>query len=132
MFGRNFGYLRMIFVVLILASAVYAEDASETGELDISKPSETECGNGTGIVSFTCNIMLTLLTLGPLIAVIAIVLGGIVYVYASVFVTADQRGRYHTLATNLALGGIILLALVGGVGYIVTAGKGLLVTESTG
>lgn len=96
------------------------------GELDYSNPIETSCGGGGGIVDFTCNIMRTLLILGPLIAVIALILGGILYIYASVFVTADQRGRYHTLATNLAVGGLILAVLVGGSGLIVQAAMGFL------
>jgi hypothetical protein len=96
--------------------------------LDYSNPIETSCTGNGGIVDFTCNIMKTLLTLGPMIAVLAIVLGGVVYIYASVFVTADQRGRYHTLATNLAIGGLILAVLVGGAGLIVQAGMQFLTT----
>ncbi|MDD5172110.1 MAG: hypothetical protein PHF60_03685 [Candidatus ainarchaeum sp.] len=102
--------------------------AAEGETIDLSNPSEASCGDSGNIVDFTCNIMKTLLTLGPMIAIIALVLAGITYVYANVFVTADQRGRYHTLATSLALGAIILLALVGGAGAISSAGSKLLTT----
>lgn len=108
---------------IVLAGVFAAEDT-----IDLSNPAEAVCPGGGNIVDFTCNIMKTLLTLGPMIAIIALVLAGIIYVYANVFVTADQRGRYHTLATSLAVGAIILLALVGGAGAINTAGSKLLTT----
>jgi hypothetical protein len=73
--------------------------------------------------------MKSLLTIGPMLAIIGLLVAGMIYIYASVFVTADQRGRYHTLATNLAIGSVILAALVGGAGFIAKAGKGFLVTS---
>ncbi len=102
--------------------------ASSSSGIVYSKPVETTCGDSGSIVDFTCNIMVTLLTLGPMLAIMALVLGGITYVYANVFVTADQRGKYHSLATNLAIGGLILAALVGGAGIIVDAGMQFLTT----
>jgi hypothetical protein len=111
---------KYILGILLLSVLVFAGGDGEG--LDYDEPVETSCGDSGSIVDFTCNIMKTLLMLGPMIAVLAIVLGGITYVYASIFVTADQRGRYHTLATNLAVGGLILAVLVGGSGMIVQAG----------
>ena len=115
-----------ISLVLLSAMGLIFAGGGDDG-LDYSNPLETSCGGG-GLLEFTCNIMRTLLLLGPMLAVMALVLGGITYVYASVFVTADQRGRYHTLATNLAIGGLILAALVGGAGIIVQSGMQLLTT----
>lgn len=109
-------YLPLLFAM----GLVFAGSGGEG--LDYSNPMETSCPGNGGIVDFTCNIMKTLLILGPMLAVMALVVGGITYVYANVFVTADQRGKYHTLATNLALGGLILAAIVGGAGIIVNAG----------
>ena len=108
-----------MLAILILSALAFASGDGEA--VNYSNPVETSC-EGSGIVGFTCNIMKTLLTLGPMIAIVAVVLGGVTYVYASIFVTADQRGRYHTLATHLAVGGLILAALVGGAGIIVQTG----------
>lgn len=105
---------------LLLLSTVMASGEGTEG-LNFSNPVKTTC-SGSGIVAFTCNIMKTLLVLGPMIAVLALVLGGVIYIYANVFVTADQRGRYHTLATNLAIGALLLAAIVGGAGIIVNEG----------
>ncbi len=114
----------LIVMAAVLVGAAFAADGGNA--IDLSNPQEASCGSSGNIVDFTCNIMKTLLQLGPMIAIIALVLAGITYVYANVFVTADQRGRYHTLATSLAVGAIILLALVGGAGAISSAGMKLL------
>lgn len=113
------GKWRGLILLLLIAGILYAEGEGSPG--DISSPATMTC-SGENIVGFTCNIMQTLLTLGPMIAIMALVLGGIIYVYANVFVTADQRGRYHSLATSLAIGALILAALVGGAGFITQAG----------
>lgn len=114
----------LIVLAAMFAGAAFAGDSGN--DIDLSNPQEASCGDSGNIVDFTCGIMTTLLKLGPMIAIISLVLAGITYVYANVFVTADQRGRYHTLATSLAVGAIILLALVGGAGAISTAGMKLL------
>jgi len=113
-------------VLIIIALFTLAGLAAAAEEIDLSHPTEANCRDSGNIVDFTCQIMKTLLKLGPMIAIIALILAGIIYVYANVFVTADQRGRYHTLATSLAVGAIILLALVGGAGAINQAGQKLL------
>jgi hypothetical protein len=109
-------------IVLSLIVLFGASIAADAGTIDLSNPREATCGSSGNIVDFTCTIMKALLQLGPMIAIIALVLGGIIYIYANVFVTADQRGRYHTLATSLAIGALILLAIVGGAGAITSAG----------
>lgn len=116
--------LKSTMLWLLLSGIFFAAGSgSNTNDMgSISKPSEMECGSKGDLVGFTCQIMQALLKLGPMVAVIALVLGGIIYIYAGVFVTADQRGKYHTLATSLAVGALILAALVGGAGWIVTAG----------
>ncbi len=111
-----------MYKIVILSLLLVGFAFSQGEGIDFSNPVETSCSGNGGIVDFTCNIMKTLLVIGPMLAVMALVLAGILYVYASVFVTADQRGKYHTLATNLAIGGIILAAIVGGAGIIVNAG----------
>jgi|GEM_PF-3880707 len=116
MFEMNFFRMRNLLVLLILASVIIGQDA------DFSDPMEMDCEANSGIENFTCNIMKTLLNLGPMVAIIALLVGGVIYVYANIFVTADQRGRYHSLATSLAVGAVILAALVGGVGFITNAG----------
>jgi hypothetical protein len=105
--------------LIVITGAIAAADS---GAIDLSNPREAACGTSGNIVDFTCTIMKTLLNLGPMIAIIALVLGGIIYIYANVFVTADQRGRFHTLATSLVVGALILLAIVGGAGAITSAG----------
>ena len=115
-------------IALTLIVLVGALSAAEPGTIDLSNPREASCGQSGNIVDFTCTIMKALLQLGPMIAIIALVLGGIIYIYANVFVTADQRGKYHTLSTSLVVGALILLALVGGAGAITSAGMKFLGT----
>jgi hypothetical protein len=117
------GWVMIGFLALMVGSLV-AQTANQ--DYDVSDPTATACGESGNILDLTCIVMKALLNLGPMLAIIALVLGGIIYIYANVFVTADQRGRYHTLATSLVVGAIILLALVGGAGTIVGAGKTLI------
>lgn len=121
-----FGKLKYLFFALCLLGVLAAQSGGTTGSgivVDYSTPSQTTCSNTGNITDFTCQMMEALLGLGPMIAIIALVLGGIIYVYANVFVTADQRGRYHSLAMNLAIGAIILAAIVGGAGVITQASQ---------
>lgn len=112
-----------LLFVLLLGGLVAAQAAD--GEFNYENPSATSCSS-TGFEGFVCGIMKTLLKIGPMIAVIALVLAGFIYIYANVLVTADQRGKYHTLATSLAVGAVILAALVGGAGLIAQAGTSFL------
>jgi len=108
---------KSILLLLLLSGVLFAQEEG----VDYSDPATTSCDD-TGIVGLACNTMQVLLALGPFLAIIALLLGGMIYIYANIFVTADQRGRYHSLATSLAVGAIILAALVGGAGLIVEGG----------
>ncbi len=112
--------MKTVLLAVLLSALAFAQAAGAA--LNVDKPEETVCGTGQDFKSFACSVMLYLLQLGPIVAVIALVVGGAIYVYANVFVTADQRGKYHTLAVNLAIGALILAALVGGAGILVKSG----------
>jgi hypothetical protein len=124
-----FKKIMLIFMVLSIAGILGAQ-ATDTN-LNMENPVKSECKNGSGIEVFMCNIMVTLLNLGPIVAILGFVIAGVIYVYANVFVTADQRGRYHTLATNIAVGAIILAAIVGGAGFLTQAGMTFLEPATT-
>lgn len=128
------GKLRWILWVMGLFGVAFANSGAGGGGAGsgvvLDNPTKQACGSDGGIVAFTCNIMKTLLTLGPMIAVMALLVGGVIYVYASVFVTADQRGRYHSLATSLVIGALILAALAGGADFVINAGLKLLTASS--
>jgi len=118
---------KTVLLVLLLLGMAFAQAGGDTGTgLNLDNPVQTQCSTSGDIMGFTCNIMEYLLELGPMVAVIALVLGGLVYIYANMFVTADQRGRYHTLATNLIIGALLLAALVGGAGIVVKNGMNFL------
>jgi len=88
------------------------------------------CGSTGNVIDFTCGIMQALLTLGPYVAVLSLVVAGIIYGYSNVFVTADQRGRYHTLSMNIVIGALILAAICGAAGLLTQKGLALLKTSS--
>jgi len=118
-----FRKIQMILFAVCLAGVALAQTA-QSG-IDYSDPMKTEC-TGSGVFVFTCDMMKTLLAIGPMVAVLALVLGGIIYVYANAFVPADQRGKYHSLAVSLVVGALILAALVGSAGTIIKVGSTLL------
>jgi hypothetical protein len=122
---------KIMFVFMLLSIAGVLSAQGDTTNLNLEDPVQSECKNGSGIEIFMCNIMVTLLNLGPIVAVLGFVTAGVIYVYANVFVTADQRGRYHTLATNIAVGAIILAAIVGGAGFLTKAGMTFLEPGTT-
>lgn len=111
------------FLVLLLAGLVAAQAGADS--INYENPAATNC-SGSGFEKFVCELMLSLLKIGPMISVIALVIAGIIYIYANVLVTADQRGKYHSLATSLAVGALILAALVGGAGLLTQAGTSFL------
>ncbi len=102
--------------------------AAESGDV-YSNPAGVTCG-GIGLVNSTCQIMQTLLTLGPYFAIIALLIAGFIYVYAHMFVSADQRGKYNTLCASLAVGALVLAALVGASGLIIKSGTQFLTAPS--
>jgi hypothetical protein len=53
-----------------------------------------------------------LLAVGPIVAVILIVLGGLAYGFATVQ-PSDQRGKYVTTAYALIAGGVVVAAITG-------------------
>lgn len=122
---------KIMFVLMLLSLAGVVAAQESTTNLNLEDPALSKCEKGSGIEIFMCNIMVTLLNLGPIVAVLGFVIAGVIYVYASVFVTADQRGRYHTLATNIAVGAIILAAIVGGAGFLTQAGMTFLKPGAT-
>lgn len=124
-----FKWAGIVSSFLIAFSLIAAAD--DAGGDIYSNPAAVAC-SGIGLVKTTCDIMHTLLVLGPMIAIIALLLAGVIYVYAHVFVTADQRGRYHTLATGLAVAALILAAIVGGSGLIIKSGTEFLKTPTGG
>jgi len=116
--------IRAALLCAMLAAVSFA--GSSTTE---DSPLTTPC-SGTDLKGFVCNIKETLLYIGPMISVIALVLGGILYISAQIFVSAESRGRYQNVATSLIIGAIVLAALVGGAVSIYEATKGLLVSSS--
>jgi hypothetical protein len=65
-----------------------------------------------GILETLTDIENTLLQIGPIISVILIVLGGIVYGIAQTQ-PSDQRGKYITTAYAMIIGGIVVAAITG-------------------
>jgi len=80
----------------------------------------------SGIVNLISGIKDTLLSLGPNIAVILIVLGGIVY-GLSYTQPASQRGQWQSIGIGLFVGGIIVGALTGAAEMIASTSQTLLV-----
>ncbi len=113
------------WILLCVLIGLLAADGTQ----DISNPAAISCG-GIGIMTLTCNVMHALLQIGPMFAVIALILAAIIYVYAHMFISADQRGRYNTLSTTLALGALILAAVVGASGVIIKSGTEFLTTPT--
>lgn len=64
------------------------------------------------IISLVDSIKSTLLELGPNIAIILIVMGGIIY-GISYLQPAQARGRWQSLAMGIVIGGIIVAAITG-------------------
>lgn len=64
------------------------------------------------VVDTLAGIEGTLLQIGPMVAVILIVLGGLSYGLAQAQ-PSDQRGKYITTAYALIAGGIVVAAITG-------------------
>ena len=87
----------MLFAVLFAQSG---NSGDGSNALNLEKPAETQCGTSGNFVDFSCNIMKALLKLGPIVAVIALIAGGAIYIYAQMFVTADQSWIDHVTKTG--------------------------------
>ncbi len=65
-----------------------------------------------GLEILASSIEQFLLTIGPVISIILIVLGGIVYGLAQTQ-PADMRGKWQTAAISMFIGGIIIAVVTG-------------------
>ncbi len=59
------------------------------------------------------SISVVLMNIGPTLSLILILISGIIYALAQAQ-PAEQRGKWMGLAINFFIGGIILIAIVGG------------------
>ncbi|MEM4634072.1 MAG: hypothetical protein QW275_02865 [Candidatus Anstonellaceae archaeon] len=78
-----------------------------------------------GIVDTLSSVEGVLLQVGPIISVILIVLGGIVYGLAQTQ-PSDQRGKYITTAYAMIAGGIVVAAITGAANLIAQNSANLL------
>ena len=78
-----------------------------------------------GLVDSLTGVEGTLLTIGPIISVILIVLGGLSYGLAQAQ-PSDQRGKYITTAYALLAGGIVVAAITGAATLIASSSANLL------
>jgi len=65
-----------------------------------------------GLEILASNIEQFLLAIGPVISIILIVLGGIVYGLAQTQ-PADMRGKWQTAAISMFIGGVIIAVVTG-------------------
>ncbi len=72
----------------------------------------------SGIASF-------LQVIAPIISLILIILGGIVYGLAQTQ-PGESRGKWQTIAISMVIGGIIVGAIAGAAGFIQEQSSGLL------
>ncbi|PIT84052.1 hypothetical protein COU37_05340 [Candidatus Micrarchaeota archaeon CG10_big_fil_rev_8_21_14_0_10_45_29] len=77
------------------------------------------------IVSLVESIKSTLLSLGPNVSVILIVLGGLTYGLAQTQ-PAHTRGKWQSLAIGIIIGGIIVAAVTGAAEMIALSSTTLL------
>ncbi|MFH1306311.1 MAG: hypothetical protein ABIH83_01480 [Candidatus Micrarchaeota archaeon] len=80
----------------------------------------------SGLFNLIESIKLDLLDLGPNVAVILIVIGGLVYGIAQTQ-PAQTRGKYQSLGIGIVVGGIIIAAIVGAAELIAKSSANLLV-----
>ena len=78
-----------------------------------------------GLEILASNIEQFLLAIGPVISIILIVLGGIVYGLAQTQ-PADMRGKWQTAAISMFIGGIIIAVVTGAADLIQSTSAGLL------
>ena len=78
-----------------------------------------------GLEVVASNIGSFLSAIAPVISLILIILGGIVYGLAQTQ-PADSRGKWQTTAIGLIIGGIIVMAITGAASFILEQSGGLL------
>lgn len=78
-----------------------------------------------GLETTASNIATFLTNLAPVISIILLVLGGIIYGVAQTQ-PPDSRGKWQTTAVGMMIGGIIVAAIAGAATVIQTTSSGLL------
>jgi len=78
-----------------------------------------------GLEVLASSIALFLSTIAPVISLILIILGGIVYGLAQTQ-PAEMRGKWQTAALSMIIGGVIVAAIAGAAAIIQDLSAGLL------
>jgi cytosine/uracil/thiamine/allantoin permease len=78
-----------------------------------------------GLEILASSIEQFLLTIGPVISIILIVMGGIVYGLAQTQ-PADMRGKWQTAAISMFIGGVIIAVVTGAANLIQSTSAGAL------
>jgi hypothetical protein len=78
-----------------------------------------------GLEILASSIAQFLLTIGPVISIILIVLGGITYGLAQTQ-PGEMRGKWQTAAISMFIGGVIIAVITGGASIIQTTSAGFL------
>ncbi len=78
-----------------------------------------------GLEILASSVAQFLLTIGPVISIILIVLGGITYGLSQTQ-PADMRGKWQTAAISMFIGGVIIAVITGAATLIQTTSAGLL------
>ncbi len=78
-----------------------------------------------GLEVLASSVAQFLLTIGPVISIILIVLGGIMYGLSQTQ-PADMRGKWQTAAISMFIGGVIIAVITGAATLIQTTSAGLL------
>jgi hypothetical protein len=79
----------------------------------------------SGLEILISNIAQFLLTIAPMISIILIVLGGIIYAL-SYTQPADTRGKWQSAGVSMFIGGVIVAAIAGAATMIQEVSGGLL------
>jgi len=79
----------------------------------------------SGLEILISNIAQFLLTIAPMISIILIVLGGIIYAL-SYTQPADTRGKWQSAGVSMFIGGVIVAAIAGAATIIQEVSGGLL------
>ena len=78
-----------------------------------------------GLEVLVSNVASFLLTIGPGISIILIILGGIMYGLAQTQ-PGEMRGKWQTAAISMFIGGVIIAIITGAASIIQTISSGLL------
>lgn len=78
-----------------------------------------------GLEILASNIQAALMNIAPIISVILIVLGGVIY-GISFTQPAENRGKMQTMGVSMFIGGVIVGAIVGAATIIAEMSSGLL------